>query len=508
MFKGWGKINKQENGIAMHKPPVCIRNATSGITLVALIITIIVLLILVGVTISMVLGENGLIGRAQNAGEETRGTSVEEEAALWKADVEMTQYIGGTSETLPEILQRLETQNLLINNEIKEIMKEENTNREIKIGSKTISFKIDVVAGGNEKNPSTEIIGDGSYINGVNSPKLGSEMKAIVYDGSSSASGNIPANWKEAKNENEWYNYTNNQWANAVTKDGSMWAWIPRYEYQITGQTIDVKFIETSKTTASSGYIIHPTFEDGSSRGKDNNYMNGEWDKELSGIWVAKFEASRVDSTSSTQGSSTTIKIQPDTKSWVSITVGDSYTNSLNMYTGYNSHLMKNSEWGAIAYLTQSSYGRSGTEVTINNNTSIVTGGGDYITNTNQSSTENTSGIYDLNGGAWEKIAAYISNGDSSLKTCANSFANTSVNADGYKTLSTNYATVYPYNSSSDTNLNNWTVYSGLKTGTYGYGDAVLETSTAGSGSTSWNSDYSDFPYTGPPFFIRRWRPR
>lgn len=37
----------------------------NGITLVALVITIIVLLILAGVTISLTLGENGLITRAQ-----------------------------------------------------------------------------------------------------------------------------------------------------------------------------------------------------------------------------------------------------------------------------------------------------------------------------------------------------------------------------------------------------------------------------------------------------------
>ena len=35
------------------------------------------------------------------------------------------------------------------------------------------------------------------------------------------------------------------------------------------------------------------------------------------------------------------------------------------------------------------------------------------------------------------------------------------------------------------------------------YGDAVYETSTSGSGSTSWYSDYASFPYTSSPFFKR-----
>ena len=42
-----------------------------GITLVALVITIIVLLILAGVSISMVVGENGVLNRAQNAATDT-----------------------------------------------------------------------------------------------------------------------------------------------------------------------------------------------------------------------------------------------------------------------------------------------------------------------------------------------------------------------------------------------------------------------------------------------------
>ena len=41
----------------------------SGITLVALVVTIVVLLILAGVSINLVLGENGLITQAKEAKE-------------------------------------------------------------------------------------------------------------------------------------------------------------------------------------------------------------------------------------------------------------------------------------------------------------------------------------------------------------------------------------------------------------------------------------------------------
>ena len=35
------------------------------------------------------------------------------------------------------------------------------------------------------------------------------------------------------------------------------------------------------------------------------------------------------------------------------------------------------------------------------------------------------------------------------------------------------------------------------------YGDAIYETSSVGTGSNSWNKDYSNFPYLTSAFFIR-----
>lgn len=53
-----------------------------GITLVALVITIIVLLILAGVSISLVVGENGVLNRAQDAVKEQKVAEVKEAIAL------------------------------------------------------------------------------------------------------------------------------------------------------------------------------------------------------------------------------------------------------------------------------------------------------------------------------------------------------------------------------------------------------------------------------------------
>ena len=64
-----------------------------GITLIALVITIIVLLILAGVTISTLTGENGILTRASDANRETEIASVKEQAQL-----DISNWIAGKME--------------------------------------------------------------------------------------------------------------------------------------------------------------------------------------------------------------------------------------------------------------------------------------------------------------------------------------------------------------------------------------------------------------------------
>ena len=54
----------------------------SGITLVALVVTIIVLLILAGVAISLTIGENGILTRAQNATKKWDEAEAQEETEM------------------------------------------------------------------------------------------------------------------------------------------------------------------------------------------------------------------------------------------------------------------------------------------------------------------------------------------------------------------------------------------------------------------------------------------
>ena len=59
-----------------------LRKSAKGITLIALVITIIVLLILAGVSIAMLTGENGILTQAQNAKKETERAKIIEEVQL------------------------------------------------------------------------------------------------------------------------------------------------------------------------------------------------------------------------------------------------------------------------------------------------------------------------------------------------------------------------------------------------------------------------------------------
>ena len=116
----------------------------NGITLIALVVTIVVLLILAAVSIGMLTGENGLITRAQDAAEETRGASVEEERDLWKANQALDEYTSASSESLPDLINRLVKQGLLKENEKDQILGNEEKGIEatgqVTIGSRTIVF--------------------------------------------------------------------------------------------------------------------------------------------------------------------------------------------------------------------------------------------------------------------------------------------------------------------------------------------------------------------------------
>jgi len=193
-----------------------------------------------------------------------------------------------------------------------------------------------------------EVVEDGTWDSekNVNGPYLYAGLNPVIwvngteitkYTDPTNKTG-INSNWTSNNGDKVWYDYKtgtgdhkSSQWANAVDTNGSYYVWIPRYEYKIASGnpgTIAVNFIGKNKTVPTSGYIIHPAF--------CTNVDLGGYGTELSGIWVAKYEACNV---------SNKPVSKPNAWSWINIKIGDCYEKSYNYNRDMDSHLMKNSEW-------------------------------------------------------------------------------------------------------------------------------------------------------------------
>ena len=327
----------------------------------------------------------------------------------------------------------------------------------------------------------------------VNVPKLADGMTAIKY----STDSDLTAGSK---------------WANAMTKDGSMWVWIPRYAYKITykssnkseGGTIEIAFLKDTtnefldntiqgeiKTNISD--VTYTTNENGT-KSQDQWLVEPAFTlgaESIKGFWFAKFEASNTNDLA-TNNPDLTLQIKPNVTSWRSMTSLNMFTACQNLtsdskYSTYfnskdkiDTHMTKNVEWGAVAYLAHSKYGLNGDEIGINTNSRYKTGignngGSAYNTDVgkNSSTTKNVYGIYDMSGGAYEYVAA-----------CYTGYTN-ELTANTDTAYINKYIDVYEsYNSPR-------------------FGDAVLETSSRSSGSTSWFSDSSGFVFSSNPVFRR-----
>ena len=149
--------------------------------------------------------------------------------------------------------------------------------------------------------------------------------------------------------------------------------------------------------------------------------------------------------------------------------------------------MMKNMEWGAVAYLKQSKYGLGTTDIAVNTNSNFYTGGGTdnaYKTNVAQSTTGNIYGVYDMSGGAWERVMG-------NTKNSSNAFYSSDA---GFTTApDAKYYDSYKYDLSSNTTHARGKL-----------GDATKETlTTFGNTSGGWYSDYAIFPYSSGPWFSR-----
>ena len=110
-----------------------------GITLIALVVTIVVLLILAGVTISLLLDENGIIAKSKDARNANRSGAIKEEITLWKADKFAADNGAGSHESMDDFLARLKTRGLISDEDIATIK----DTRKLQVGKETIVFPSD-----------------------------------------------------------------------------------------------------------------------------------------------------------------------------------------------------------------------------------------------------------------------------------------------------------------------------------------------------------------------------
>ena len=370
----------------------------------------------------------------------------------------------------------------------------------------------------------------------VSAPKLGDGLVPVTIENDGTV--------KYADTSKKWYNYCDKIWANAVIlEDGtnykvgdtisesdiqSYFVWIPKYKYKLwnTGTSskgvheIDIVFDETDTADVEGVSCKTPMIS-----GESRNCNNGEYmthpafiSMNTNGVWVGKFETGYKGATSTAaaqvnSNDASKVIIKPNVYSWRNISVGNMFLASYNYDRDLDSHMMKNTEWGAVAYLSHSKYGIN-TEININNNSNFKTGysalpslnqqtypgtSGDGQTYNSAYNTEvgylasttgNISGVYDISGGSWEYVSSYISG-----KLGSSGFSTTTL---------ANYDSKYfdTYNASSAISTYQYRIL-GDATGEIGPFKQYLDGDNNTRWHSSWYDDYSDFVDSSYPWFVR-----
>ncbi len=96
-------------------------NEFRGITLIALIITIIVLVIIAGISIALLTGENGILNQSIESARATEVAELEEALGLWEYDAEISKYSSEILTKLDEVLNKYEESGLITKENIENL---------------------------------------------------------------------------------------------------------------------------------------------------------------------------------------------------------------------------------------------------------------------------------------------------------------------------------------------------------------------------------------------------
>jgi len=291
---------------------------------------------------------------------------------------------------------------------------------------------------------------------------------------------------------------------------------------------IDIRFISTGEKDRGTGKCENCA----------DNWVTPDGftfgNEEIPGFWIGKFETSTLESCIANYNSintdcdltTLTPQIKPNVTSWRGARVStffeasrlmQSSDNALNYNantygfdavgtSSMDSHMLKNTEWGIVAILSQSKYGKYGNsnyvgankEVYQNKSSSYITGSSNGTPSTSTTNTqvtydtENTGygasttgtiyGVYDMSGGANEYVMGNYNNISGTSTSYNSGFCGTNGPTEGCREWpNAKYFDLY----TSDT----------ASTG-YKFGDAVNET-------FNWYGDGVDFVSSNYPWFLR-----
>ena len=335
------------------------KRGQAAITLVALVVTIVVLILLAGVSINLVIGNNGIMQKAKEAKESMEQAAKEEQEGL---------------SALEERLNSLNTANAPV----------------LLTGMTPIKFTTPTDTKMGETVETTADDADW-YSYGVKAEEK-KWANAKTQDGSMWVW--IPRFAYRVDNDKKIID--------VVFLQGNSDEY---YDENGNLQTAKRQKSVDETIDTTTGYTVHPAFTDES----NIKFANGGWDKELTGIWVAKFAAGYASGNNTAEVKASSVSYSPskvwinkiergtekdgseDARNWLDgiygatttsikyptfqgVTYAMNYINhndsfniakvlneSGNIYglstSDSDSHLMKNSEWGACSYLSLSKYG-------------------------------------------------------------------------------------------------------------------------------------------------------
>jgi len=218
----------------------------------------------------------------------------------------------------------------------------------------------------------------------------------------------------------------------------SQYVWIPRFKYRVWNalgennvdtydayhKGIDITF-ETLDNSSGTIYCDNGCYSDLLKTIPITSNDNGKYythpafsktEKELTGFWVGKYE---ITSNYSNRANQEVLRNEY---------LSTYYTNIKKISDNIDYHVIKNSEWGAITYLSHSKYG-----LCKNNLCAEYAGNDSYIAGNNQldTTTGNNYGVFDLAGSASEYTMGNITTTDS-LNLNNSSFSDVPIGTDDY----------------------------------------------------------------------------